>query len=1052
MSIISGVTRAGSLFPWVVTGILGVTLPIGARGSQTHDPSTQQIPAPARQDVITLETETVVERPLARGEEHRYQLTLTSGECVTLIVEPRGIDVIAETRRPDGSMLARFQDEIRGRGHEQVDVVAEAAGTYTLSIRRAPGTIVPASYAIRVAGRRAATEADRSTQESRTLRAAAAQLEEAGTFDLAGPLFERALAIAEGARGPADLYVIELVRDLAGNALETRDNARAEALCRRALAVLETKVGTEDPRTAMVQSRLALAYERTGQHPKAEPLLRQALEVLERTLGPEHLWLAQTLLTLSTLRDAAGDLEKAEALDRRALAMVEKLQESDSLLYASLLNNLGDVYRQKGKNSDAEGLFLRALAIGERLRGPESYYVSTTLQNLGVVARERKDYKAAEAYYMRALSIRERMVGPGHLDVAQLLNNLANVYHATGDDARALETHFRALRIWEQSAGPYERGTLLSVGNIARLYASGGDIPNAIAFQRRADAILETQLALNVAVGSEREKQAFVSGVSERTDRTISLHLREAPGNPDAAALAALVLLQRKGRVLDAMTDTFAAVRQRVPDPGDRSLLDQLSATTTQLAGLALHAPDGTRPDERRRAIAELEARKEHLEQELSEHSAEWRARMQPVTLEGVQSAMPGEGVLLEFAVFRPFDPRAERNAEAYGPPHYAAYVIRKHGTPVGRDLGPAGAIDGLIDAFRQALRDPARADLRSRARAVDEQVLRPLRASFGDATRLLISPDGELNLMPFEALVDEDDCYLIERYATSYLTSGRDLLRMQVPRMSRTSPVIVADPLFGEPAGAHARQPAHLAAARMPRRSVTAGTDPSTIYFPPIGGTAEEGRAIKALFPEATLLTGRRATKAMLQRLDGPRMLHIASHGFFLEDAARETPPAAPPISGTRAMTASVAVENPLLRSGLAFAGANLGEGRRDDGILTALEASGLNLWGTKLVTLSACDTGVGEVRNGEGVYGLRRAFVLAGAETLVMTLWPVSDSMTREPMAAYYAGLRAGLGRGDALRQAKLAMLEQKDRQHPFYWAGFIQSGEWASLDGRR
>ena len=102
--------------------------------------------------------------------------------------------------------------------------------------------------------------------------------------------------------------------------------------------------------------------------------------------------------------------------------------------------------------------------------------------------------------------------------------------------------------------------------------------------------------------------------------------------------------------------------------------------------------------------------------------------------------------------------------------------------------------------------------------------------------------------------------------------------------------------------------------------------------------------------------------------------------------------------------------------------------------------------------MTLSACDTGVGEVLNGEGVYGLRRAFVLAGAETLVMSLWPVSDAVARETMIAYYAGLRVGLGRGDALRQAKLSVLRQKGHQHPFYWASFIQSGEWSQLDMTR
>jgi CHAT domain-containing protein len=142
----------------------------------------------------------------------------------------------------------------------------------------------------------------------------------------------------------------------------------------------------------------------------------------------------------------------------------------------------------------------------------------------------------------------------------------------------------------------------------------------------------------------------------------------------------------------------------------------------------------------------------------------------------------------------------------------------------------------------------------------------------------------------------------------------------------------------------------------------------------------------------------------------------------------------------------------NPLLRAGLAFAGANLGDSARERGILTALEASGLNLWGTKLVTLSACDTGLGEIRNGEGVYGLRRAFVLAGAETLVMSLWPVSDSTARETMVRYYTALAAGAGRGDALRHAKLGMLKRPGRQHPFYWASFIQSGEWGNLDGKR
>ena len=780
-------------------------------------------------------------------------------------------------------------------------------------------------------------------------------------------------------------------------------------------------------------------YEHTGQGPKAESLLRQAMEVLEKTLGSQHTTYVGCLITLGNLRNDAGDLDESEKIARRAMAILEKIEETDSLLYASLLNNLGELYREKQDYLRAEDFLSRALELSERIRGPESYYVATTVQNLGIVARERKDYETAEAYYQRALRIREQLLGPYHPDVAQSLNNLATLYHATGDNERSIQTHFRALRIWEEAFGPYQRGTLVSVGNIARTYAAIGDIPNALVFQRRADAIIERQMALNVAIGSERQKMAFVKGMSERTDRTISLHLIEAPKDPDAAALAATVLLQRKGRVLDAMTDAFAAVRQHVASSADQELLDQLKGITAQLARLALNTSDPPDPEDRQKLNRDLETRKEQLEAALSERSDEFRVRLQTVTLEAVQAALPSDAALLEFVIFRPFDPRAERNAEAYGPPHYAAYVIRKGAMPLGWDLGPAAAIDESIDFFRQTLRDRARRDLKFRARAVDELVMRPMRSALGEARRLLVSPDGDLNLVPFDALIDEQGRYLIERYAMNYLTSGRDLLRLQVVRENQSQPVIFADPLFGEPGAGVKRSGPSAGTEPSPRRSVTTGADLSSVYFAPLAASGEEARAIKNLFPDSTLFTGVKATKTTLQRVAGPRMLHIASHGFFLQDA-RET-----------ARSPAVGVENPLLRSGLALAGANL---TRDshEGILTALEASGLNLWGTKLVTLSGCDTGVGEIRNGEGVYGLRRAFVLAGTESVVMSLWPVSDAIARETMVSYYTGLRAGLGRGDALREAKLEMLKRGGREHPFYWASFIQSGEWASLDGVR
>src|SRR4029434_6482805 len=317
------------------------------------------------------------------------------------------------------------------------------------------------------------------------------------------------------------------------------------------------------------------------------------------------------------------------------------------------------------------------------------------------------------------------------------------------------------------------------------------------------------------------------------------------------------------------------------------------------------------------------------------------------------------------------------------------------------------------------------------------------------------------LNLIPFAALVDEKGRYAVERYSISYLTSGRDLLRLQVARESKGGPLVVAAPDFGGGGRVIAsrlkRQQKGALAGEVKAESARYAV--KDLYFPSLPDAAQEGETLRTLLPGATLLTKRQATKAALSQMRSPRLLHIATHGFFLEDqnltSAGERGARAITDDPERALQGlagrGAGVENPLLRSGLALAGAN--EDKEDDnGILTALEVTGLNLWGTKLVTLSTGDAGVCEVRNGDGVHGLRRALVLAGAETQVMSLWAVSDLATRELMVAYYGKLRQGQGRGEALRRVQLEMLKNVNRRHPYYWASFIQSGEWANLEGKR
>ncbi len=992
-----------------------------------------------------LEQGKPIERELAGGQQHSYQITLAEGQYASVVVEQRGIDVAVALQTTKGKLVASFDSEYRSQGEEKIEMVAEAL-SYRLIVKATSKSAPTGYYKIRVAEVRAATDNDRMMHEARKLSADSIRAFSEGKYEETRQLAERALAISEKILGKEHPFVADLLSDFANNYYDDKQEfPKAISLLERALAISEKALGEEHPQTAGISRMLAYVYFETNEVAKAERLAQRAVEISQKTLGLEH---RLTALCLHTLSQVTRDSEKVEQLLQQALMLSEKILGEDHVNTAVILNDLGVLYTEKGDYQQAGQFLLRSQVIYEKIYGPWNVGQVISLFNLGRLARERKDYAKAEEYYAKSVAILEKAFGPENPRLAMILNNIANIYRAKGEYAKSLDAHLRVLRVAEATRGPYHPLTLLSLGNIAKTYAAQGNIAEAIKFQSRVDAVIERNIEMNLAIGSERQKLSYLNATAERTDRTISLNSDLAPNDGAASALAALVLLQRKGRVLDAMSESFLSLRQR-STPEEQALLKQYNDSTAQLARLVLDGPQKLSFEEHQKKVSQLEEVKERLEAEISRRSAEFRAVSQPVTLAAVQAAIPEGAALIEFAVYRPFDPKAESNNEAYKEPRYIVYVIRQKGEVRWHDLGDAGAIDQRISALRQALRDPLRRDVRERSRAVDEKVMQPVRALIGDTNQLLISPDGALNLIPFEALVDEHERYLIQRYSFTYLTGGRDLLRLQVARKAQNPSLVIADPLFGEP---DLPQPAiagyvNVHSRAKNRDSITSTTDLSNVYFAPLVGTAQEARTIKSLFPEINILLGQQATESSLKQNPAPRILHIATHGFFLTDELSSAN-----TRGTRAISAKAKVANPLLRSGLALAGANLHKSSDDDGILTALEASGLNLWGTKLVTLSACDTGIGEVKNGEGLYGLRRAFMLAGTESLVMSLWPISDYVTREMMTAYYTGLRQGQGRGEALRQVQLSMLKRKQREHPFYWASFIQSGEWANLDGKR
>jgi len=989
----------------------------------------------AAQPVAVLGPGPSVERQLAGGESHEYQLPLADGQFAGLTVEQRGIDVLIQVLDTAGSVIAEFDSEPRKQGREFAGVVADSAQEYRLRIKPVYSRQAAGRYAVRLSEVRASTDQDRAAFDSHKLATQAFARQDRGAYDEAIQLFERALEQAQKPDVPDAAYAGELYYRI-GALKRLKGDYPGALRCFESAARNDQKaLGRESPQAATALRGWGNVYLSTAEYAKAEPLLQESLEITERTLGPEHPNVALSLRLLGNLHGYLEDLDRSRTYLQRALAIAEKTFDPDDVSLIAMVHDLGDVYRVMGEYDRAEPLLERTVTFVEKKYGPEHIQLASPLHNLGNVAYERKEYTRALELYERAHAIREKILGTEHPDTVRILTSIADVYLIQGDYPKALKVHQRALDLLTTSVGPYHRSTTNALEGIARTYLLLGDLPRSIQFQARYDEALEKAMGWSLAVGSDREKLAHLAWIGTQTDRTVSLHVLHAPDNPAARNLAALVVLQRKGRALDAMSGSMAALRQRL-NAEDRRVLDELQETNAALANLELAGPVKISRAAWEKQLADLEERRERLESDVSGRSSEFRAQSSSITLADVRAAIPREAALVEFALYRPFHPEIKEN-DAERKSHYVAYVMRSEGDIQWQDLGLADEINKELAAFREALRDSHRRDTRELARAVDRRIMEPVRALAGDAKRLLISPEGDLNLIPFEALVDEQGRYLLERYSISYLTTGRDLLRMRVTRTSRGGPVLLADPWFGEPLIAHA-------AAADRRRGIAAGADLSTVYFTPLAGTAEEARSIQALFPDAVMLTGRQASKASLKRLEAPSILHIATHGFFLGEAAGA------PADGTRSIRANVKIENPLLRSGLALAGANLSRGS-DDGVLTALEASGLNLWGTKVVTLSACETGLGEVKQGEGVYGLRRAFFLAGAQTLVMSLWPVNDRVTRETMTAYYTGLKQGLGRGEALRQAQLTMLRRKDRQHPFYWAGFITSGDWRSLDGK-
>jgi CHAT domain-containing protein/tetratricopeptide (TPR) repeat protein len=862
-----------------------------------------------------------------------------------------------------------------------------------------------------------------------------------GRYDEAQGYYKHWIKVVEKRFGAYEPVLVETLLDYAISEMHAGRYEQAQALLDQALEIRKREGKVSDKDVAVILNNMAeVAYQR-GDYAKAEALYERVLAVYENDPAAHPRQIGRVIGNLGSVRLDRGDSAEALPLLLRSLEIQEKHFGSDDPELVTPLTNVGEALLRIGRLDECIPYLVKALALREKALGPKHPRLVPPLVNLGAARLDQGNIPEAEVYFMRALSIQEQSVGPNHPLLFNILQAIGILQQEKKEFDRAEKSHLRAIEVLEKAFGPMHPDIVAPLKSMAVLHMRKADKVGARKDLLRAGEIAERQTNLMLAGGSEKEKLAWLSTLEPLWTLTVEHHLRNEPNEREAARLALDATLRRKGRALDAVAGSMSALRRRL-SPEDQEVYNKLREAQKKLAALTMRGAAGGDPNAYRAALEDLQKEVQKLDDAVGDRSATYRIENRRATVDTVQAMLPKDAVYVEMIRHKLgwfMKPGEKAKIQ------YSAYILEADGEPQAVELGEAEEIDQAVMKLRAALSEPTRKDAKELARALDEKIMRPIRAKLGSSRRVILAPDGTLDFVPFEALVDESGHFLIENYSFSYVTSGRDMLRWSHHVPSRSGPLVLANPEFGEIIKRSKEEKASS-------RGDTTGI--SRVGFTPLSGTAEEGQAIVKQISGAALFSEKKATKASLTSAAGPKILHIATHGFFLGDTISEsagtgkiemTPPALRAVEVSAPSKAS-----PLLRSGLALSGANARGERRAEGILTALEASGLDLEGTKLVVLSACETGLGQARDGEGVQGLRRAFVLAGAETMVMSLWKVDDSATRDMMIGYYQRLDKGEARSEALRQVRLGMLANETTAHPYYWASFIVAGDPSRFDG--
>ncbi len=845
----------------------------------------------------------------------------------------------------------------------------------------------------------------------------------------------RAMALTKVLHGEKSSQFAQQWFERGDKALMNHESSAALQAYAQGLKIFESLASSKtDAALIAPLERLAYGYWTFGEQTKAIALSERAWAIAQTVPNLSVYEKASKQIALSDWYAASGQNQRALAVAQRALtlseAQIARLEKSgsDEAQLRVLLAQAAMINLQKiGNYGLAEQQLRKEIALAIKAH-ERSGYVAI----LAGLKREQGNSKEALDLLVGEQGVLRKSAAAHNFDVA-----IADLLHELGEAKRA-EKVLDGLRV---ACSKVNVGCAVDARSVVNLYAAVGNVVKAE--QTLTDWLnaAERELISVLKGGTETDHRIYFERHASVLNSALSFHYNYAAKSRSATRLALTTLLRRKGRILDAATIASGVLRANA-DPQDKAVIDDLNSARTQLAKLVVTGAIGLGDAEYAKQVAALEDRVRQLELQLATKNAAYRTLTQSVNLADVQKAIPKDARLVEFSSFEPWASKSwqmsvvPNSSHVVGRPRrYVAFVVGRSGEASAIDLGETVVIDEAISRFRAAVKDPDNDSAVQLGKVLHDLTMAKIEPALGGVANVLLAPDGALNLVPFAALVDNKGEYLVKRFNFTYLTSGRDLVRKGTASKAKGG-VVFADPAFDSGA------PTVQTSKSRGRRSLTM----ATMHWARLPATAKEADALQKTMGELTIFRGAAATEGQLKQVHRPRILHIATHGFFLPDQLSNASTSGAMVRGES--SGASAVENPLLRSGLALAGANTLSSANDDGVLTAFEAAGLDLSGTKLVVLSACETGLGKISNSDGVYGLRRAFGIAGAESILMSLWQVDDVATKDLMAGYYSRLRVGEPRSAALRAVQLELAGRSKYSHPYYWAAFFPAGATTSL----